>query len=214
MKKGIFITLEGIEGAGKSTAINFLTTRLKEKNIDFILTREPGGTEIAERIRSTILSHYRETMHPDTEMLLYFAGRAQHLNQVIIPALEDGKWVLCDRFTDATYAYQGEGRGLDREKIAILETWVQGDLRPNYTFLLDLAVEIGLARIRHNRYLDRIEEEDKYFFEKVRSCYLAMAQREPQRFVVVDASQDITQVAKQIDGALQPIITSWLQRTQ
>ena len=166
MKQGYFITLEGIEGAGKSTAVQFLAEYLRKAKIDFILTREPGGTEIAEKIRGVILDHYQETMHPDTEMLLYFAGRAQHFNQIIVPALKRGQWVICDRFTDATYAYQGGGRGLSQEKIAILEQWVQGDLRPDYTLLFDVTVSTGLSRIKKNRYLDRIEKEEEHFFRK------------------------------------------------
>lgn len=193
-----FITLEGIEGAGKSTVIECLAEYLRSNNINFILTHEPGGTEIAEKIRQLLLSHYKEPMHPDTEMLLYFSGRAQHLNQVIIPALKRGQWVICDRFTDATYAYQGGGRGLPQEKIAILENWVQGNLRPDYTLLLDVAVSTGLDRIKKNRILDRIEVEKESFFEKVRNCYLDRARAEPKRFHIIDANKTPQEVAKQI----------------
>ncbi|MBU0744619.1 MAG: dTMP kinase [Gammaproteobacteria bacterium] len=207
MKEGVFITLEGIEGAGKSTATKVLADYLRNANIDFILTREPGGTEIAEKIRQIILDHYQEKMHPDTEMLLYFACRSQHLNQVIIPALQRGQWVICDRFTDATYAYQGGGRGLSREKIAILEQWVQGDLRPNYTLFFDVTVSTGLSRIKKNRYLDRIEKEEESFFEKVRNCYLEIASREPQRFYTINADKNIQEVSGQIEDVLHQIIT-------
>jgi dTMP kinase len=200
-----FITLEGIEGAGKSTAVKFLANFLQKKNIDFILTREPGGTEIAEKIRKVLLEHYQEPMHPDTEMLLYFAGRAQHLNQVIIPALKKGQWVICDRFTDATYAYQGGGRGLSKEKITILEQWVQGDLRPNYTLLFDVSVDIGLDRLKKNRVLDRFEIEKKSFFEKIRHCYLERAKKEPNRFYIVDANKNLEDVEKQVTTILQAI---------
>lgn len=189
MKKGYFITLEGVEGAGKSTAAKFLVEYLREKNIDFVLTREPGGTEIAEKIRKILLDHHQESMHPDTEMLLYFAGRAQHLNKLIIPALERGQWVICDRFTDATYAYQGGGRGLSQEKITILEQWVQNSLRPNYTLLFDVTVSVGLERIRKNRVLDRFEVEQESFFEKIRNCYLDRAAKEPNRFRIIDANK-------------------------
>jgi dTMP kinase len=168
--KGLFITLEGIEGAGKSTAASYIAEYLQHNNINFILTREPGGTEISEKIREVILSHYSEPMHPDTELLLYFSGRAQHLNQIIIPALKRGQWVICDRFTDATYAYQGGGRGLNQDKITILENWVQGDLLPDYTLLFDVEVKCGLGRIKKDRILDRIELEKEFFFEKVRLC--------------------------------------------
>lgn len=206
MRKNYFITLEGIEGAGKSTAIDFLSSYLKKNGIDFVLTREPGGTEIAERTRSVILDHYKEVMHPDTEMLLYFAGRAQHLNRVIIPALESGKWVICDRFTDATYAYQGGGRGLSQEKISILEKWVQGDLRPDYTLLFDVDVKVGLGRIVKDRDLDRIEAEKEEFFEKVRSCYLERACKEPNRFRTIDANRPPEEVYNQILSVLEQLL--------
>ena len=202
---GYFITLECIEGAGKSTVIACLGEYLRDNNIDFILTHEPGGTEIAEKIRQVLLAHYKEPMHPDTEMLLYFSGRAQHLNQVIIPALQLGKWVICDRFTDATYAYQGGGRGLPQEKIAVLEQWAQGDLRPDYTLLLDVAVDTGLDRIKKNRVLDRIEVEKESFFEKVRSCYLARASVEPKRFQIVDANKTQQEVELQVKDFLSKI---------
>ncbi len=207
MKKGLFITLEGIEGAGKSTAAQILVEYLNKANIKFILTREPGGTEVAEKIRKVILDHYQEVVHPDTEMLLYFASRAQHLHQKIIPALERGEWVICDRFTDATYAYQGGGRGLLQEKIAILEQWVQGDLRPNYTLLFDVTVDVGLARIRNNRCLDRIEEEEALFFEKVRTCYLERARQEPERFYTINADKTFAEVTEQLVQFLQRIIS-------
>lgn len=206
MKTGYFITLEGIEGAGKSTAVKFLADYLQQAKIDFILTREPGGTEIAEKIRRIVLDHHEETMHPDTEMLLYFAGRAQHLNQLIIPALHRGQWVICDRFTDATYAYQGGGRGLSSEKISILEQWVQGSLRPNYTLLFDVAVSVGLERIGRDRPLDRIEKEKEVFFEKVRNCYLARAHKEPQRFYIIDANKSLPEVEKQLENILEKIV--------
>lgn len=208
MNQRRFITLEGIEGAGKTTAIVFLAEYLRKANIDFILTREPGGTEIAEKIRRVILEHYQEKMHPDTEMLLYFAGRAQHLNQVIVPALVSNKWVICDRFTDATYAYQGGGRGLSQEKIAILEQWVQEDLRPDYTLLFDVPVSIGLGRIKKNRYLDRIEKEEELFFEKVRNCYLNRARKEPHRFYIINADKSFAEISEQIEVILRRIISS------
>ncbi len=209
MKRGYFITLEGIEGAGKSTAVEFITSQLKNSQIDFILTREPGGTEVAERIRALILDHYQEAMHPDTEMLLYFASRAQHLNQVIIPALVDGKWVICDRFTDATYAYQGGGRGIAKEKIAILENWVQQDLRPDYTLLFDVEAQVGLTRIQKNRNLDRIEKEDESFFTKVRNCYLELARRYSKRFRIIDANHGLIEVAAQVENIVGELIKAW-----
>jgi dTMP kinase len=205
--KGYFITLEGIEGTGKSTSVQFLAEYLRNNGIDFVLTREPGGTEIAEKIRKVLLEHYQEPMHPDTEMLLYFAGRAQHLNQVILPALERGQWVICDRFTDTSYAYQGGGRGIPREKIAILEQWVQGDLRPDYTLLFDVVVSTGLNRIKKDRILDRIEVEKESFFEKVRNCYLDRARKEPKRFHIIDANKTPEEVAAQVKDFLE-VITS------
>jgi dTMP kinase len=205
MKK-YFITLEGIEGAGKSTSVRFLAEYLRSKGVDFILTREPGGTEIAEKIRQIILAHHQEPMHPDTEMLLYFAGRAQHFNQVILPALQRGQWVICDRFTDASYAYQGGGRGISQEKIAALEQWVQGDLRPDYTLLFDVTVSVGLNRIKKNRILDRFEVEKESFFEKVRNCYLERAHKESKRFHIIDANLPPQEVAVQIKDFLEKIV--------
>ena len=205
MKK-YFITLEGIEGTGKSTSAQFLAEYLRSNGIDFILTREPGGTKIAEKIRKVLLEHNQESMHPDTEMLLYFAGRAQHLNQVILPALQRGQWVICDRFTDTSYAYQGCGRGISHEKIAVLEKWVQGDLRPDYTLLFDVVVSTGLDRIKKNRILDRMEVEKESFFEKVRNCYLERAHKEPKRFHIIDANKTLQEVAAQIKDFLAKII--------
>lgn len=206
--KGYFITLEGIEGAGKSTSVQFLAEYLRSKGVDFTLTREPGGTEIAEKIRRVLLEHNQEPMHPDTEMLLYFAGRAQHLNQVILPSLQRGQWVICDRFTDTSYAYQGGGRGIPQEKIAALEQWVQGDLRPDYTLLFDVAVSTGLNRIKKNRVLDRFEVEKESFFKKVRDCYLERAHKEPKRFHIIDANQAPQEVAAQIKDFLEIITDS------
>lgn len=203
--KNYFITLEGIEGAGKSTAVQIVADYLRAHNTDFILTREPGGTKIAEKIRQVLLSHYQEPMYPDTEMLLYFAGRAQHLNHIIIPALQRGQWVICDRFTDATYAYQGGGRGLAPEKITILENWVQGTLRPDYTLLFDVAANIGLQRVKKDRTLDRLEVEQEAFFTKVRNCYLERARKEPKRFCIIDASKPITAVTTQIHTILKKL---------
>ena len=205
---GYFITLEGGEGAGKSTAIKFLAQYLRDNKIDFVLTREPGGTEIAEKIRKIILDHHQETMHPDTELLLYFAGRAQHLNQVIIPTLKNKQWVICDRFTDASFAYQGAGRGLSQEKIAILEKFVQGDLRPDYTLLFDIPVNLGFDRIKSNRSLDRLEIENEMFYERVRKCYLDRAQKEPERFYIVDASKTPEEVIAQVKNFLEKIINN------
>lgn len=202
--EGYFITLEGIEGAGKSTAISFISNYLQTKNIDFITTREPGGTIIAEKIRQIVLGHHPEVMHADTELLLFFAARAQHLNTVIKPALALGKWVICDRFTDTSYAYQGIGRSIPKERIAILENWVQGELRPNLTFIFDVTPEISIKRTKSKK-PDRIEAEEVSFFRRVRSCYLTMAKENPKRYKIIDATKSISNVKKQIAAILEEI---------
>ena len=186
---GYFITVEGIEGAGKSTAIQFVHSLLLQAQIPHEITREPGGTEIAEKIREVLLQHYQEFMLADTELLLMFASRAQHLGQLIQPALAQGKWVLCDRFTDASFAYQGGGRGIAWERIEQLESWVQRSLRPDYILLLDVTAEIGLERIQKRSAQDRIEKERVQFFERVRDAYLARAQKDPLRYKIIDAGQ-------------------------
>lgn len=206
MHNGYFITIEGGDGAGKSSAIRFIADYLSQHNIEFIVTREPGGTEIAEKIRHIILEHHQEQMHPITELLLYFASRAQHLAQVIIPALQQGKWVLCDRFTDSTYAYQGAARRLKNEKVAILEQLVQEDLRPNLTILLDIDVKQGFNRVKHKRELDRLESEKEDFHQRVRHCYLEMAKKEPHRFKIVDAHLSPPKVQQQIKVILDEIL--------
>lgn len=208
--KSAFITIEGIEGVGKSTAIEFLQDYLNSLHQDYVLTREPGGTEIAEAIRKVTLQHHQEEMNPDTELLLMFASRAQHIAKVIKPALAEGKIVLSDRFTDATYAYQGGGRGLDPARIAILEKWVQNDLQPDLTILLDAPIEIGLQRILSRGAKDRIEHEKIAFFHRVRECYLERARRFPERFKVIDA----TQTCDQVQAILREIITTFLKTEQ
>ncbi|MBD8684419.1 dTMP kinase [Pseudomonas sp. CFBP 13719] len=199
---GLFITLEGPEGAGKSTNREYLAERLRADGLDVVLTREPGGTPLAERIRELLLAPSDETMCVDTELLLMFAARAQHLAQVIRPALARGAVVLCDRFTDATYAYQGGGRGLSQERIAQLETFVQGTLRPDLTLVFDLPVEVGLARASARGRLDRFEQEGRAFFEAVRGAYLARAAAAPSRYRVVDAGQSLAQVQQALDALL------------
>jgi len=212
MKKGLFITLEGGEGAGKSTQMAFVQQLLQQK-LDAVgktlhVTREPGGTDLSEQIRGVLLDHRQTAMDSDTELLLMFAARAQHLAQLIRPALAAGEWVLCDRFTDATYAYQGGGRGIDMARIAQLEDWVQGSLRPGLTLLLDLPVDVGMARAGQRGELDRFEREKIDFFEKVRQTYRDRAAAEPGRFRVIDAAQEIPQVQQQIDQALAPLLVS------
>ena len=195
---GLFITLEGTEGVGKSTALQFVKEQLQQAGIPVLVTREPGGTLLAERIRALLLAREAEPMASMTELLLVFAARAQHLEQVIIPALQAGQWVLCDRFTDATYAYQGGGRGLPAADIAVLETLVQGSLRPDVTLWLDAPVELGLARAAARQELDRFELEKAVFFEKVRSEYARLAAESPQRYRRIDAALDISGVQAQL----------------
>ncbi|MFI8581728.1 dTMP kinase [Ectopseudomonas khazarica] len=203
---GLFITLEGPEGAGKSTNREYLAERLREQGVDVLLTREPGGTPLAERIRELLLAPSDEPMAADTELLLVFAARAQHLQQVIRPALARGCVVLCDRFTDATYAYQGGGRGLSTARIAQLEQFVQGELRPDLTLIFDLPVEVGLARAAARGRLDRFEQEQRSFFESVRHAYLARAEQSPQRYRVLDAGQSLAQVQADIDALLPSLL--------
>jgi dTMP kinase len=203
---GLFITLEGPEGAGKSTNREYLAEHLRAQGVDVVLTREPGGTPLAERIRELLLAPSDEKMDADAELLLVFAARAQHLAEVIRPALARGAVVLCDRFTDATYAYQGGGRGLSLERIATLEQFVQGDLRPDLTLVFDLPVEIGLSRAAARGRLDRFEQEGQAFFEAVRQAYLARAQAAPQQYTLIDASQSLAQVQQALDVLLPQIL--------
>lgn len=199
---GKFITVEGIEGVGKTTNIAFIQNFLQAKGVHLSVTREPGGTEIAEQVRELLLAHHKETLNEDAELLLVFAARAQHLNQLIKPALAKGEWVLCDRFTDATYAYQGAGRGLSMERIAQLEQWVQGDLRPDLTLVLDVPVELGMSRVKKRGAQDRFEREQHSFFERVRQCYLERAEREPERMRVIDAGSELAKVQAEIAAVL------------
>ena len=203
---GLFITLEGPEGAGKSTNREYLAERLREQGIEVVLSREPGGTPLAERIRELLLAPSDEIMDSDTELLLVFAARAQHLAQVIRPALARGAVVLCDRFTDATYAYQGGGRGLSEARIAELERFVQGELRPNLTLVFDLPVEIGLSRAAARGRLDRFEQEGRAFFDAVRHTYLQRAHAAPARYRVLDAAQSLEAVQRAIDALLPEIL--------
>ena len=204
--KARFITIEGVEGVGKTTNIQLITAQLEKARIPFIVTREPGGTPVAELIRQLLLTKRDEHICELTELLLIFAARAQHIHHVIAPALREGKWVVCDRFTDATYAYQGGGRGLSMEKIAALETMVQGELRPDITYILDLAPEIGLHRARQRGELDRFEQEKIEFFNRVRAAYLARASRDPERCVVIDAGMALLAVQSAIRNHLDVIL--------
>jgi len=211
MKKntGLFITIEGIEGVGKSTAIRFLQAHLEEKGIEVVVTREPGGTEIAEAIRKLVLAHYNEQMTQDAELLMIFASRAQHISSIIRPALEAGKLVLCDRFTDASFAYQGAGRGMPEEYIASLEKWVQKGLKPDLTILLDAPASVGSQRAKHRSAADRIEREKIQFFERARACYLTRSKLEPDRFKVVDASQTLAHVRADLSKIIDTVIAQY-----
>jgi len=196
--KGKFITVEGIEGVGKTTNIGFIHQQLQAAGRDVVLTREPGGTPLGEAVRGLLLDPEYTGMDSTCELQLMFAARAEHLAKVVWPALEKGRWVLCDRFTDATYAYQGGGRGIDTGVIARLEDLVQGDFRPDLTLLLDVPVAVGLARACKRGTLDRFEQEKIEFFERVRNAYLEMAQRSPDRYRVIDASQPLELVQQQL----------------
>ena len=203
--KGQFITVEGIEGVGKTTNIEFIHKWLLAAGKDVVVTREPGGTPLGEAIRGLLLDPQYTGMDSTCELQLMFAARAEHLARVIRPALEEGQWVLCDRFTDATYAYQGGGRGIDTGIIARLETLVQGNFRPDITLLLDVPVEVGLARASKRGDLDRFEQEKVEFFEQVRQAYLDMARQHAGRYRVIDASQPLEQVQQQLELVLQSV---------
>jgi dTMP kinase len=206
MNQGKFITVEGIEGAGKSTCMQVLVDTLKVQDITFIQTREPGGTALGEDIRDLLLGHKHTGMAYQTELLLMFAARAEHLQQKILPALNTGQWVICDRFTDATYAYQGAGRRLAIDSIAVLENWVQGELRPDLTLLLDLPVELGLQRAGKRSAPDRFESENLVFFERIRQGYLDIAKQQPQRVKVIDATQPLAAVSALVMQHIQGFI--------
>lgn len=198
-----FITLEGIEGVGKTSNLLFIKELLEAAGHSCVVTREPGGTNLGEALRGLLLSHSDDNMSADAELLMMFAARAEHLNKVILPALENKQTVLCDRFTEATYAYQGGGRQLDVDKISGLEEWVQGDLRPDLTIILDAPVEIGRARAGQRSEPDRIEKEQDDFFQRVREAYIELAKHYPQRICLVDASVELTVVQQQIREKLQ-----------
>jgi len=207
MTRGRFISLEGIEGVGKSTQTEFIKQVLQTSGVEnIVVTREPGGTPIAESIRHVLLSHHDEPMMLDTELLLLFAGRAQHIQNLILPALDRGDWVLCDRFVDASYAYQGAGRGVPNDLIEILDKWICKNCQPDLTLLFDAPVQQALSRITH-RVADRIESETEMFFWRVRDAYMARATYYPKRFRVVDASVSPEAVQTQ----LQKILSDFLK---
>ncbi|MDC0663461.1 dTMP kinase [Marinobacter sp. SS21] len=207
-QRGQFITFEGTEGVGKSTQIAQAEAVLREQGIAVEVTREPGGTPMAELIRELLLAPREESVHETTELLLMFAARAQHLHNRILPALADGRWVLCDRFTDATFAYQGGGRGVSSDRIAMLETLVQGEVRPDHVIVLDAPVETGMARAAKRGQLDRFEQEEVAFFERIRQCYLDRVRDNPGRYHVVDASSPLEAVSEQVRALLMRLIQS------
>lgn len=206
MQRGKFITLEGGEGAGKSTNAAWLADYLRTHGKETVVTREPGGTEVSEAIREVLLSPELPAMHADTELLLMFAARNEHLQKKILPALEQGAWVICDRFTDATYAYQGYGRHISLQRIAELEQWVQGDLRPDYVILFDLDVATGMSRAQARGRADRFEQEQAEFFERIRQGYLERAQQTPAKYPIVDAAQPLEQVRMQLQQVIERIL--------
>lgn len=216
--RGRFITVEGSEGVGKTTQLALMQCYLSAKRVPVISTREPGGTPLGEQIRRLLLtprgnnnnraedSGVHDDIADDSELLLVFAARAEHVQKTIRPALRRGDWVLCDRFTDATYAYQGGGRGIAKTRIAALEDWVQGDLRPDLTLLFDAPVEEGLRRAGKRGGTDRFERETLAFFRRVRDAYLQLAAQHPQRYRIVDANRSITAVQAQVEHILQDLL--------
>lgn len=206
MTRGRFITVEGGEGVGKSTNIDFLCELIRRRSLQCLKTREPGGTPTAERIRELLLAHGDEPLPDTAELLLFFAARCLHVENVVRPALARGTWVVCDRFTDATRAYQGAGRGMDRERIETLARWVHADLVPDLTLLLDAPDAVGLGRAGRRGEADRLEAEARAFHEQVRAGYLALARDEPARFAVIDASRALPEVQADIGRAIQPLL--------
>ncbi|MFI3218513.1 MAG: dTMP kinase [Methylococcales bacterium] len=206
MSRGKFITLEGVEGVGKTTNLSFIQEYLQQHAIAVTVTREPGGTALAEKIRQLVLDKDSESISDTTELLLMFAARAQHIQHVIEPALAQGNWVLCDRFTDATYAYQGGGRELSIATIALLEQLVQGELRPDLTLLLDAPIEIGMERAQKRGVFDRFEAEKISFFTRVRNMYLNRAAQQADRIKVIQANQLLVNVQSDIIGVLTDFI--------
>lgn len=204
--RGQFITFEGTEGVGKSTQLANAGDTLETLGVDYIVTREPGGTPMAESIRELLLAPRDEPVNETTELLLMFAARAQHLHTRILPELDAGRWVLCDRFTDATFAYQGGGRGVPDERIAQLENLVQGDFRPDHVILLDAPVETGMTRARHRGELDRFELEAVAFFERIRQTYLTRAAADPGRYHIVDAAQPLETVSQNVASLIHGLV--------
>ena len=198
MTRGRFISIEGIEGTGKSSNIAFIESLLSERGIRVVSTREPGGTPMAEKIRDLLLEHGQEPLPPIAELLLFFASRSLHLRNAIVPALEEGAWVICDRFTDASRAYQSAGRGQDMDRVERLAEWVQEGLEPDLTILLDAPAEVGMARASSRGNGDRMDNETLEFYSAVRAGYLALAEQHADRFAVVDANRELSDVQSDI----------------
>lgn len=213
MNRGKLISIEGIEGAGKTTAMEFVKQFFSENKMDIVWTREPGGTPIAEEIRDLVLhSTQKETIEAEAELLLMFASRVQHMQKIILPALSQGKWVVTDRFIDASYAYQCGGRGVDAHYIEFLDRWIVGELQPDLTLLLDVTPEIGFARTQtRGLHQDRIEHESSTFFQRVRQVYLNRAEQFPHRIHLIDATQNLKYVEKEIRHILDELMASELR---
>ena len=203
MNKGKFITIDGVEGAGKSTQIELICSYLHRKGIEVVRTREPGGTDIGEKIRSVLLDVDNKEMHSDTELLLMFSSRNELIQNKIIPTLNEGKWVVSDRFTDASFAYQGGGRMLSLDRIAKLENWVLGSFKPDLTFLLDISVEIGMTRVEARNAKDRIEQEERAFFERVRSVFIERSKIYPDRIKLINAERSVDEIQTQIQSIIE-----------
>ena len=208
MSRGKFITVEGIEGVGKSTNIDYLVQLLEAHGLEVISTREPGGTPLAERIRELLLSHSEEVLDDTAELLLFFAARSLHVRNLIKPALQRGCWVVCDRFTDASRAYQGSARGQGRQRVDLLADWVHGDLTPDLTVLLDAPASVGMERAGRRGTADRLESEQLAFFERARQTYLDLAAAEPERFAVIDARRELAAVQRSIAAAADDLMQS------
>ena len=206
MARGKFITVEGVEGVGKSTNMDFIADRVTAAGFKVLRSREPGGTPMAERIRDMLLQHGDEPLPDLAELLLFFASRTLNIENAIRPALENGTWVLCDRFTDASRAYQGAGRGLNMDRINTLAEWAHGDLNPDLTVLLDAPAEVGMQRAKKRGETDRLESEQMSFYTRVREQYLALAEGEPERFAVIDASQSLAMVQDQIGEVIDVVL--------
>ena len=206
--RGKFITVEGIEGVGKSTNIDFLSSIIEAKGFSVLRTREPGGTPMAERIRQMLLAHDEEPLPDIAELLLFFAARALHVNNTIQPALAAGTWVVCDRFTDASRAYQGHGRGLGLERINLMADWVHKDLQPDLTLLLDAPPEIAMDRAEKRGETDRLDSEEVGFYRRVRDGYLGLAAAEPERIAVLDASQELEHVQAAIAAEINRLLSN------